>query len=113
VIFLIVVPHYSFVAGDIGELQRSLLVKRRGFAGSWSLLLHATLGDRFATYFDRAASASGSCGIYIYGGVGVGKSLLMDLFFSSLPTTRKRRSHYHAFMVDVHRRSHIIRCQVG
>jgi predicted ATPase len=113
VIFLIVVPHYSCVAGDIGELQRSLLAKRRGFAGSWSLLIEATLGDRFATYFDRAASASGSCGIYIYGGVGVGKSLLMDLFFSSLPTTRKRRSHYHAFMVDVHRRSHIIRCQVG
>jgi len=43
-------------------------------------------------------------GLYFYGGVGRGKSFLMDAFYGCLPYRRKRRVHFHAFMAEIHRR---------
>ncbi len=43
-------------------------------------------------------------GIYMWGGVGRGKSMLMDLFHDNLALTAKRRAHFHEFMLDVHAR---------
>ncbi len=47
-----------------------------------------------------------SKGIYIYGDVGRGKSMLMDLFYNLVPIKNKRRVHFHAFMLELHREMH-------
>jgi cell division protein ZapE len=48
-------------------------------------------------------------GLYIYGEVGRGKTMLMDLFFENSPVAHKRRAHFHEFMLDVHERIYLIR----
>jgi cell division protein ZapE len=42
-------------------------------------------------------------GVYLYGGVGRGKSFLMDCFYNAVPIKRKTRLHFHEFMREVHR----------
>jgi cell division protein ZapE len=48
-------------------------------------------------------------GIYLYGDVGRGKTMLMDFFFDASPVLRKRRAHFHEFMLDVQDRIHGVR----
>ena len=45
-------------------------------------------------------------GVYMYGGVGRGKSFIMDCFFHAVPLERKTRLHFHEFMREVHRQLH-------
>ncbi len=54
-------------------------------------------------FWSRAKSPKG---LYIYGDVGRGKSMLMDLFYGHCPIKAKRRIHFHAFMLEAHRFMH-------
>ncbi|KAI3334793.1 AFG1-like ATPase [Ustulina deusta] len=54
-------------------------------------------------------------GLYLYGDVGSGKTMLMDLFYDTLPSAvkSKTRIHFHHFMQDVHKRLHRMKMQHG
>jgi cell division protein ZapE len=67
--------------------------------------------DEWADYKARRSNAIAKMlarppiprGVYLWGGVGRGKSFLMDCFFNSVPLQRKTRLHFHEFMREVHR----------
>ena len=66
----------------------------------------SSLGWLFGGQKSRQAPIKG---LYIHGDVGRGKTMLMDLFFAASPVVRKRRAHFHEFMLDVHERVHALR----
>ncbi|WP_323072234.1 cell division protein ZapE [Mycetohabitans endofungorum] len=49
------------------------------------------------------------CGVYMWGGVGRGKSFLMDSFYAVVPVQRKTRLHFHEFMREVHRELEVLK----
>lgn len=62
-----------------------------------------TLSGRLRRFL-RGSAAATPRGIYLWGGVGRGKTFLMDLFFASLPIAEKKRIHFHRMMRDIHSR---------
>ncbi|MGC2460306.1 MAG: cell division protein ZapE [Steroidobacteraceae bacterium] len=73
-------------------LHTRLLAERpKGF---WARLRH--------TLMPKRDDGRDTRGLYLWGGVGRGKTWLMDLFYDSLPLRARRRSHFHHFMRDVH-----------
>ncbi|KAL2913333.1 hypothetical protein HK105_207211 [Polyrhizophydium stewartii] len=53
-----------------------------------------------------AAAALGPRGVWLHGGVGTGKTMIMDMFFDTVPVERKMRMHFHAFMLSVYAKAH-------
>ena len=65
------------------------------------------------SFFGRHAPPGVAKGLYIWGDVGRGKTLLMDLFFADVRLDKKRRAHFNRFMMDVHARIHAERQREG
>jgi cell division protein ZapE len=99
------------MSGVLQVYQEQLLVK--GFQSDEAQLMAVTALERCAQEWAQF-EAKGSWlsalfhkkvtpkGVYLYGGVGRGKSFLMDCFFESVQTPRKTRLHFHEFMREVH-----------
>ncbi len=89
-------PAQALAAEKLNSLHQALKGYEPARAGSW--LARFGLGNRRAEEPPR--------GLYLHGGVGRGKSMLMDLFFDGAPVARKRRVHFHEFMLEIHDRLH-------
>ena len=87
-------PAQEALVARLAHLNDELAVRRLARKSS-------SLGWLFGR---REQAGPGVRGLYIFGEVGRGKTMLMDLFFASCPVRRKRRVHFHAFMLDVHER---------
>ncbi|MEJ6005500.1 cell division protein ZapE [Paucibacter sp. AS339] len=99
---------------SVTELYQQTLAERGYTADPAQLRAVAALQrcqDEWADYKARRSNAVTKLlvrpplprGVYMYGGVGRGKSFLMDCFFQAVPLTRKTRLHFHEFMREVHR----------
>jgi cell division protein ZapE len=103
-------PAQSLAAERLQQLWRAL----KGYDPPPSLNggFLAALRTRLGLIRDRSPredNTDAPQGLYIVGSVGRGKSMLMDLFFDTVPLARKRRVHFHRFMQDAHRHIHELR----
>lgn len=80
-------PAQQAAAERLNDLHRRLLNFKQARSNSFKKLISRATPPR---------------GLYFWGGVGRGKSFLMDAFYEAVPYRRKRRVHFHAFMHEVH-----------
>ncbi|XP_061752297.1 AFG1 like ATPase a [Nerophis ophidion] len=83
--------HQRAVMLRLDQLHRTL----RGYSNTPTSI--------FQKFFTKSKPPKG---YYIYGDVGTGKTMVMDMFYSHVETEKKKRVHFHGFMLDVHKRIH-------
>lgn len=76
--------------------QRAVLSRMEALRERLEAPRKASLFSRF-----RKPAENGPMGLYLWGGVGRGKSMLMDLFYAHVAISEKRRVHFHAFMQEI------------
>lgn len=81
------------------EAQRRAIVRLQNSFDDW-VAFKSQRSSKFKRLINRPLVPRG---LYMWGGVGRGKSFLMDSFYSVVPVVRKTRVHFHEFMRDVHR----------
>jgi cell division protein ZapE len=86
-------PAQLAAVDKLDDLRRRLVAAREA-SSSPLRRLFGSLG--------RSSAQAPERGVYLWGGVGRGKTWLMDLFYQSLPFPERRRRHFHRFMHDVH-----------
>ncbi|MEY2771082.1 MAG: hypothetical protein RIQ38_1501, partial [Pseudomonadota bacterium] len=79
--------------------QRRAVQALERCANEWAAYKHQR-SNALKKFFNKPAIPRG---VYMYGGVGRGKSFLMDCFYAAVPIRRKTRLHFHEFMREVHR----------
>ena len=84
----------EILVSELEELKKKLENKKG---------LNESAGGRVMSKFGFMKPLEKPQGIYIHGGVGIGKSMLMDFFFNQLNLQGKRRVHFHEFMKVLHR----------
>jgi cell division protein ZapE len=87
-----------------GKLERDRA--QEGLLARFSGLEQRVIAHRSArrSWFGNRNNEDTAKGLYVFGDVGRGKTMMMDLFFEASPVVRKRRTHFHEFMADVHER---------
>jgi cell division protein ZapE len=110
----IVQRYHSLI--DAGELrpdadQRMAMERLRLMADALEAADKGNANGGLFGLFKRKGAAQPIRHLYLWGGVGRGKSMIMDLFFDCLDIKAKRRAHFHAFMLDVHDRIRLARAQ--
>jgi cell division protein ZapE len=91
-------------AGDISPdaAQFAAIERLQVLSDDLGRLTRGNGGSVLKSLFAGRRSAPDPKGVYLYGDVGRGKSMLMDLFFEAVDMPSKRRVHFHAFMQEVH-----------
>lgn len=92
--------------GDIREdgAQKRAVAALDRVIGEISSSRLAAKSSALGWLFARRQERKPVRGLYLYGSVGTGKTMLMDMFFELVPSRRKRRAHFNDFMADVHDR---------
>lgn len=99
-----VIEYYEHALAERGYkpdvAQRAAIERLQRYYDDWEIYLKRGSG-LFGRLFRRREAAPR--GVYFWGGVGRGKSFLMDAFFETAPVERKARLHFHEFMRGVHK----------
>lgn len=91
-----VVKHLQNIYDEIKQYEKPSLQRAQGSGGFF----------QFFTSHNTPTKENSPKGIYIFGSVGGGKTMLMDLFYDTVPTKQKQRVHFNSFMLNVHARIH-------